>query len=408
MIHVCFGLYDRDGHYLKFTAATIASMFENTKSKVTIHLLHDNTLTQDNRDKFNYLVGQYGQQINFYNVEKLCVNKIENIRRIMQKAAMFDRFTIGTVYRLLAADILPTDIDTLLYFDSDIIFNLDIKEFANTDLEGKPLGAVAEFDLGIKTESMYWAHKLVTSGFMSFKEYLAAAVLIIDLNYWRTNQKLIDESINYVAQNTNCNYFDQDVLNHCFGKNYFHLPAHFNCWVPFERRITANIKPAIYHYVSQSLKFDGRDNFNKLWFKHFSKTPWFSVDALLNIGDGIREFYTELKDTALRLSILMAKKSRAFFITADNIEVTKEIFHIETNEEVITATDQQSIVKMMTSLRDGQGKKFFFIFVPKFDLLNEILIKNDFVKNIDYMDGTSILSERYGLITETYPVVKVM
>ena len=131
MIHVCFGLYDKDGRYSKFTGTTIASIFENTKSKVTAHILHDDTLTDDNQDKFSYLAGQYNQQIKFYNVEKICADKIERIRQMMSSAAMFSRFTIGAVYRILAADLLPKDIDNTIYLDSDIIVNLDIKEFVD-------------------------------------------------------------------------------------------------------------------------------------------------------------------------------------------------------------------------------------------------------------------------------------
>ena len=32
MIHVCFGLYDKDGRYSKFTGTTMLSMFENVNT----------------------------------------------------------------------------------------------------------------------------------------------------------------------------------------------------------------------------------------------------------------------------------------------------------------------------------------------------------------------------------------
>ena len=71
MIQVCFGLHDADGHYSKFTGTTLTSIFENTCAEVTAHLLHDDTLTQDNREKFSALARRYNQTIKFYNVEKL-------------------------------------------------------------------------------------------------------------------------------------------------------------------------------------------------------------------------------------------------------------------------------------------------------------------------------------------------
>ena len=55
MIHVGFSLYDKTGRYSKFTGTAILSMFENTKSEVTVHILHDNTVSADIRNKFSSL-----------------------------------------------------------------------------------------------------------------------------------------------------------------------------------------------------------------------------------------------------------------------------------------------------------------------------------------------------------------
>ena len=63
MIHVCYALFDRDGTYSKFIGTSILSMFENTQEKVTIHLIHDSTLTDENRKKFMRLVLDYDQDI---------------------------------------------------------------------------------------------------------------------------------------------------------------------------------------------------------------------------------------------------------------------------------------------------------------------------------------------------------
>ena len=43
MIHVALGI---NAPFAKFAAVTMASIFENTKSDVTVHILHDNTFTE--------------------------------------------------------------------------------------------------------------------------------------------------------------------------------------------------------------------------------------------------------------------------------------------------------------------------------------------------------------------------
>ena len=89
MIHVCFGLHDKNGRYSKFTGTAILSLLENTSSEVTIHILHDNTLSTDNHDKFIYLVGRYGQHVKFYNVERVFLQKFPEANTFLSYPARF-------------------------------------------------------------------------------------------------------------------------------------------------------------------------------------------------------------------------------------------------------------------------------------------------------------------------------
>ena len=125
MIHVCFGVYDKDGRYSKFTGTAIASIFDNTTSEVTVHILHDNTMTLANYEKFVYLAGKYGQHIKFYNVEKICAEKISRIISMIP-AIKTARVSIGALFRLLIHDVIPIDVKKIIYLDSDIIVNLDV------------------------------------------------------------------------------------------------------------------------------------------------------------------------------------------------------------------------------------------------------------------------------------------
>lgn len=109
MIHVCFALYDKTGRYSKFTGTTMLSIFENTNSKVTVHILHDNTLSTDNREKFSYLAGQYGQRVEFYNVDKLCVEEIKQIYKDLPSIAT-NRHSIATMYRFFMPKLIPAEI----------------------------------------------------------------------------------------------------------------------------------------------------------------------------------------------------------------------------------------------------------------------------------------------------------
>ena len=182
MINVCFGLHDADGKYSKFVGATMVSIFENSFTpppipSITVHILHDATLTDDNRDKFSYLAGRYGQSVKFHNVEKLCADEINFLReKLADKLKM--RFSVGTFYRLLIKKILGTG--KVIYLDADIIVNLDISELWQQNLQNFPVAAVPEIDA---TQHYMIDNKfLLKTGFVKLENYFCAGVMIFNLD----------------------------------------------------------------------------------------------------------------------------------------------------------------------------------------------------------------------------------
>ena len=177
MIHVCLSLYDKTGRYSKFTGTTMLSLFENTTAEVTIHILHDNTLTADNRDKFIYLAERYAQSVKFYNVEELCAEKLaEMLRRI--PFAKTSRLSVAALYRLLLSNILSAEIKKIIYLDSDIVVNMDINELWKIDLNGKIFAAVTETSNGIPIQN---SAPLCLKGYVASEDYFNSGVLMMDL-----------------------------------------------------------------------------------------------------------------------------------------------------------------------------------------------------------------------------------
>ena len=142
MIHVSFGLYDKTGRYSKFVGTTMLSLFENTTAAVTVHLLHDHTLTTDNREKFLQLAARFGQAVKFYNVEDFSDKLNEFIKYVPNVKS--SHLSVGTMYRFLLPQILSPEIKKLIYLDADIIVNLDLNELWQIDLGEKILAAVPE------------------------------------------------------------------------------------------------------------------------------------------------------------------------------------------------------------------------------------------------------------------------
>ena len=60
--------------------------------------MYDNTLTQDNRDKFIQLAKTYKQTIKFYNLEEICPDKIEELRWLINLVNSSGTRTLGNLY----------------------------------------------------------------------------------------------------------------------------------------------------------------------------------------------------------------------------------------------------------------------------------------------------------------------
>ncbi len=131
MIHAAYRLWGGDGFYAKMLGTSMVSMFENTKEKVTVHIMHNDRLTPDNRGKFCYIAGQYNQQVEFHNVEEIAGATLRKF-----EAAYPNPSGINVAwYPLIIHEVFP-DLDKIIFLGADTIFNLDVAELWDYDLTG--------------------------------------------------------------------------------------------------------------------------------------------------------------------------------------------------------------------------------------------------------------------------------
>lgn len=407
MIHV--GL-STSNLYAKFAGSVILSIFENVfipPYSITVHILHDNTLTPDNHDKFIYVAGRYNQLVKFYNVEEFCADKIQEIYKFFPKISQ-SRFTIVTLYRLLAPYVLPPDIEKTIYLDADIIVNMNINELWQVELNDKPIAAADEMRTDSFSHPMNASHNyLVTSGLVDYNDYFNAGVLLMNLNVLRDKEEIVMSGIKFVGEHPQLQYLDQDVLNYLFSKNYLKLDEKFNFFVR-EARSRREMRPArkIYHFAGAVFGMNINDPFNRLWLKYFMKTPWFNEETIGRLYDGFEQMYNGLKNSMINISATMSGKKRAFFTTPENVEATKGIFSVRDDEEIILIENQKSLQKLIDAMKRSKGKKIFFILYPYFQF--NVLTKEGFVYGRDFLNGLEFLSTEHGVPFNSYPLIQAM
>ena len=390
MIHVCFGLHDADGHYSKFVGTTMASVFENTSAPVTAHILHDATLTADNRDKFSYLAGSYGQRVNFHNVEIHCPNELILLKERL--ATVFaSRFSIGTFYRLLAKKIFsPLGVNKIIYLDADIIVNLDIIELWRQNMESFTVAAVPEVEATFN--NMVPNKFLITTGRVRKENYFCAGVMIFDLD--KLGENFLLEGVNFLTAYPACECFDQDILNAAFSANYLKLNQKFDSFSDAERMRRAPVMKKIYHYAGRSIGLNSFDPYNKLWLENFSKTPWFNAEIFHNVGREIDNTIDQRTELTQWLMKVYATRRRTFCIEPNGVNFIKGIFGVRDNEQFIEMRDNDSLKKLLSKMNEQRGRTMFFVFVPFYPPFRMELMRHGFKEFEDFVNGFLFVTQK--------------
>lgn len=408
MIHVCFGLHDKTGHYSKLTGTAMLSIFENLSAppqSTCIHILHDNTLTTDNRDRFIYLAGRYNQLVKFYNVEQLCATELKEMIELIPQAKT-SRLSVAALYRLLIPKILPSDIEKVIYLDSDIIVNLDISELWSLDLGDKIFAAVPELPNTIEVK-----HRLCVHGLVKIEDYFNSGVLLMNVKRFLEEDIAIIDGIKFIGNHSEYPFLDQEVLNYIFSCRYLKLSTRFNRIIRWCRRQNEmHIKRKIYHFTGDTIQLDLNDEFNRLWMEYFTKTPWFNSEAMGRlmgqIYDNARRTHVAFKNAMTTIADAVSGKTRVFLILEDYLDLVTKTFTLRDNEEIIFIEHGAPLQKIADLMKTSRDKKIFFVMFPSFPF--DAFIEAGFVYGRDFLNGFEFLPNTDGDLLESHKLIQAM
>lgn len=410
MIHICFCMQDKTEFYSKFVGTAMLSIFENISEpapSITVHILHDNTLTDDNRDKFSYLAGRYNQSVKFYDAGELCAEEIQEIYKLFPKVDK-TRFSIAMFYRFFIPLVLSENIEKAIYLDADIIVNSDITALWQNELGDKMLGVIPALAIG---NDIHTQDAIVADGFVKPEDYFNSGVLLMNLKLLRAENVNLKEGMQFVFEHNYIKILDQTILNYFFSTRTLKLPVQFNQFVRWARRKKEPVTQKIYHYTRDSLGLDMKDPFNRLWLEYFAKTPWFNVETIGRLFESFKQIHINLRKAMINLSIITVGKTRCFFATPDTVDDLKNLFSIRSDEKIILAKNEDSIQELIDAMKNYRDKSFFIIMTEKF-LKKKFpfnrLKKEGFVEGKDYWKGWGFLSEEQGYPLKSHPLINAM
>ncbi len=258
----------------------ITSIFENTRNPVIVYILHDETLTEDNKNKFMRTAQKYNQEINFIDLEKFEADIIKRIPETVIK-----RYTAGTLYRFFIPDLIQ--VEKIIYIDSDVVVNLDIKELWNIDIENYAMAATLHPKRKKTIYGKIFSYLRERIHKSDRNKYFNAGVLLMNLKLIRETCNLFEISAKWLERYADTAYCpDQDALNSLFRGKIKFIDLKFNNQNPENEAETKN---SIIHTPGisdlKTWNMNGQPA-QKIYWKMYARSAWGenkNIDEIINV-----------------------------------------------------------------------------------------------------------------------------
>ncbi|MEC0240179.1 glycosyltransferase family 8 protein [Paenibacillus dokdonensis] len=258
MIELALAFNDKDGSYAEHAAVVLTTVFRNTGSPINVHILHDETLTEENKNRLAQLTSGFNHTINFYPVA-LPAEMAEALAGV----GSIDKWTSGSMYRLLLPSVIPAN--KVIYLDCDILVNMDLTELWETELNGCYLGA-------IRDQGIMGVADIVRVHGLNPDTYFNSGVIVFELNNIRQQMNWFEEMVNFLRSFPSTTMPDQDVLNHVFGGNCLLLDERFNSF--YINGADQDLNQKIVHFAGDIKCWDPLSPGFALYQENLNFTPW--------------------------------------------------------------------------------------------------------------------------------------
>lgn len=165
-------------------------------------------------------------------------------------------FSVAIYYRIFIPEIFSA-FDRALYLDSDMIFNADLAELAETDLEGKLLAVVNDF--GVLPEyqqknNHFYKYIEQILKMKNYRHYFNSGMLVMDIKKLK-KMNITKKCLQKIKELPDLKFPDQDLLNVMFEGEVRYLDKNWNFQsgglINTPEQIPEDLCPQIVHYTSE-------------------------------------------------------------------------------------------------------------------------------------------------------------
>lgn len=265
IIHIGFGLHDKDGNYSVWVGTVMQSILEHTDSRICFHILHDETLSIDNKYKLKKVARSGFSIVEFHKIDENDFSVVKN---------QMSRFTIGAMFRCSLPELLP-DLNRIIYLDADLFVNRDIKELWDVDVREYYLAGVADEGVAVHY------HPRILNKYPEIKKesYFNLGVLYMNLKKLREFGNLKKLVVDFLIENPEADLLDQDALNVLFHNKVLYLDGNWNQFVYLHRKDNVEkLDKAVFHCAATLLMLYSHSQIDLEYFRTICRTPWIDYE----------------------------------------------------------------------------------------------------------------------------------
>lgn len=278
IIHI---LCATDNNYAPYCGIMLTSLCESNRDcRFNVYVFLDGYLSEVNQRKYKKLEYKYSCKISFVHID----DKLISVCPVNRQRNVDNHTWVSkpTYYRLLAAKLLPIDVQKVIYLDCDIAVIGDIKPLWNVDLSGKAVAGVMDCDEESNSKRL---------GLPSQSTYINAGVALYNLDYWREHH-LSNRFFDFIREHeSELLLMDQDAVNGLLCNQILCVPERYNFQVAFFSKaywslyseefrgtlVSENKRAAIVHYVGGLKPWDYRyygSPYYTVWNKYRKMSFW--------------------------------------------------------------------------------------------------------------------------------------
>lgn len=267
-----------DNNYAMPTGLLMHSISDHDKD-VCYYIFVDSMFSDENRKRLTEIAEQYGSSISI-----LTITPEQTAEMPVGREDQPGYITKSAYNRLFAASLLPSELDKVIYLDSDIVVRKSLLDMWKTDIEGYAVGVVNDMAELNHIESERLPYDMKKDG------YFNSGVLLINLKYWREHNCMKTFCDVVTEHQAVLTLHDQDVLNIAFHDKKVWLPVTYNFQNGYILKghqfktvpeIASDINiakydPAIVHFSTwdKPWKLECFHPYCKDWRKYFFRSVW--------------------------------------------------------------------------------------------------------------------------------------